>query len=149
MKIYIVVCGEYSDYSICGVYLSEEKAKMACAINNENHWDDYRIEEYETRDDVISGSVNNMGWVFSMGDIRSIIKRPNDYYNRYAGYLTRASSKWAKQIREEDTDYDPKWWNPGNEIFVQEPDRDKAISKAIKIYRDRVAKEKAKEADIL
>lgn len=148
MKIYIVVCGEYSDKSIFGVYLSEEKAKMACAINNEDHRDDYRIEEYETGDDVISGAVNNMGWVFSMGDIHSIIKRPNDYYNRYAGYLTRASSKWAKQIREEDTDYDPNWWNPGNEIFVQEPNRDKAISKAIKIYQDRVAKEKAKEAGI-
>lgn len=148
MKIYIVVCGEYSDYSICGVYLSEEKAKMACAINNENHWGDYRIEEYETEDDVISGSVNNMGWVFSMGDIRSIIKRPNDYYNRYAGYLTRASSKWVKQIREEDTDYNPNWWNPGNDIFVQEQDRGKAVSKAIKIYHDRVAKEKAKEAGI-
>lgn len=148
MKIYIVVCGEYSDYSIDGVYLSEEKAKMACAINNENHWDDYRIEEYETRDDVISGSVNNMGWVFSMGDIRSIIKCPNDYHNRCAGYLTRASSKWAKQIREEDTDYNPDWWNPGTEIFVQEQDRDKAVSKAIKIYQDRVAKEKAKEAGI-
>lgn len=148
MKIYIVVCGEYSDYSIVGVYLSEEKAKMACAINNENHWDDYRIEEYETWDDAISGSVNNMGWVFSMGDIRSIIKRPNDYYNQCAGYLTRASSKWAKQIREEDTDYDPNWWNPGAEIFVQEQDWDKAVSKAIKIYQDRVAKEKAKEAGI-
>lgn len=148
MKIYIVVRGEYSDKSIFGVYLSEEKAKMACAINNENHWDDYRIEEYETEDDAISGSVNNMGWVFSMGDIRSIVKHPNDYYNRYAGYLTRASSKWAKQIREEDTDYDPKWWDPSTEIFVQEPDRDKAVSKAIKIYQDRVAKEKAEEAGI-
>lgn len=148
MKIYIVVCGEYSDYSICGVYLNEEKAKMVCAVNNEDHWDDYRIEEYETGNDIISGSVNNMGWVFSMGDIRSIIERPNAYYNRYAGYLTSASSKWAKQIRKEDTDYDPKWWNPGNEIFVQEPDRDKAVSKAIKIYQDRVAKEKAKEAGI-
>lgn len=148
MKIYIVVCGEYSDKSIFGVYLSEEKAKMACAINNENHWDDYRIEEYETGDDVISGAVNNMGWVFSHGDIRSIVEHPNDYYNRYAGYLTRASSKWVKQIREEDTDYNPNWWNPGNDIFVQEQDRGKAVSKAIKIYHDRVAKEKAKEAGI-
>lgn len=148
MKIYIVVRGEYSDYSIDDVYLTEEKAKIACAISNENHWDDYRIEEYETGDDVISGAVNNMGWVFSMDDIRSIVKRPNDYYNRYAGYLTRASSKWAKQIRGEDDDYDPNWQNPGDEIFVQEPDRDKAISKAIKIYQDRVAKEKAKEAGI-
>ena len=148
MKVYIVVYGEYSDKSVCGVYLSKEKAKMVCAINNNNHWDDYRIEEYETKDDDISGSVNDMGWVFSMGDIRSIIKKPNDYYNRFAGYLTRASSKWAKQIREEDTDYDQNWWDPGNDIFVQEPSRDKALSKAIKIYQDRVAKEKAKEAGI-
>lgn len=148
MKVYIVVYGEYSDKGICGVYLSEEKAKMACAVNNKNHWDDCRIEEYETEDDDISGSVNDMGWVFSMGDICSIIKNPNGYYSQFVGYLTRASSKWAKQIREEDADYNPNWWNPGNEIFVQEPDRDKAVSKAIKIYQDRVAKEKAKEAEI-
>ena len=72
MKIYVVVCGEYSDYGIYGVYLTEEKAKMVCAINNDDHWDDYRIEEYETEDDAISGSVNDIGWVFSMGDIRVI-----------------------------------------------------------------------------
>lgn len=144
MKVYIVVAGEYSDKYIVGVYLSENKAQMMCAMNNKNHWDDFRIEEYETRDEDIDGSINNIGWVFSISDIKSIIKNPNDCHAKYCGYLTRESSKWVKQINHEDNDYNSNWYNPGNEIFVQEPDRDRAISKAIKIYYDRMNEQRYK-----
>lgn len=52
MKVYIVTEGLYSDYGICAVFLSREKA-AAYIKTNEGEYDDYFIEEYETSDGEI------------------------------------------------------------------------------------------------
>lgn len=51
MKIYIVTCGEYSDYGILAAFLDETKAKMFVEKYNRGygtqHYDEAKIEEYE------------------------------------------------------------------------------------------------------
>jgi hypothetical protein len=42
-KVYIVTAGDYSDYYICGVFSSEEKAKVCVEDTPDG---DYKIEEY-------------------------------------------------------------------------------------------------------
>lgn len=54
MKVYIVTCGEYSDYHICAVFLKREEAEKYAAVrNNEPHCDDYYIETYESSDGTV------------------------------------------------------------------------------------------------
>lgn len=47
MKVYVITKGEYSDYSIIGVSLDEEKAKIiAKAVSDK--YDTANVEEYDT-----------------------------------------------------------------------------------------------------
>lgn len=75
MKIYIVTSGAYSDYQICAVFLSEEKAKLFCAANNDptgDAWDDCDIEEFETSDDEIDGDLRGMSYQYSYEIVVSV-----------------------------------------------------------------------------
>lgn len=51
MKIYIVSCGEYSDYAILAAFLDKAKAEVFAQKYNHghgvHHYDEARIEEYE------------------------------------------------------------------------------------------------------
>lgn len=51
MKIYIVTCGEYSDYAILTAFLDKSKAEAFAQKYNRGHgtehYDEARIEEYE------------------------------------------------------------------------------------------------------
>lgn len=51
MKIYIVTCGEYSDYSILAAFLDKTKAEAFAQKYNRGHgtehYDEARIEEFE------------------------------------------------------------------------------------------------------
>ena len=49
MKIYIVTCGEYSDYCILAVFLDKTKAEAFAQRYNrgDQQYDEARIEEYE------------------------------------------------------------------------------------------------------
>jgi len=50
-KVYLVSCGEYSDYGIAEVFLDRDLAEKYCSIHNTsaqaNDCDDYCIEEYK------------------------------------------------------------------------------------------------------
>lgn len=50
MKIYVITKGEYSDYHICAVTESKEKAEMLREVfsRNEYEYDKAKIEEYDT-----------------------------------------------------------------------------------------------------
>lgn len=54
MKVYIVTSGEYSDYCIRKVFLDKEKADKCAELANRigAAYDDCRVEEYETSDDI-------------------------------------------------------------------------------------------------
>lgn len=51
MKIYIVTCGEYSDYCVLAAFLDKTKAEAFAKTYNRGHgterYDEARIEEYE------------------------------------------------------------------------------------------------------
>lgn len=53
MKVYIVTYGSYSDYGIDAVFLDREKAAFYCDVHNKGHYDEHRIEEWDTKDDSI------------------------------------------------------------------------------------------------
>ena len=49
-KVYIVTKGYYDDYSICGVYSTQELAEKMRKVfddSRKSKWDEARIEEYE------------------------------------------------------------------------------------------------------
>lgn len=51
MKVYVVTCGVYSDYSIIGVFLDSKMAEIFCAVQHDaDEYDNLRIEEYNTDD---------------------------------------------------------------------------------------------------
>ena len=50
MKVYIVTSGEYSDYSIRRVFTDKERAELYCAMHEEEYYDPYIAEEWETDD---------------------------------------------------------------------------------------------------
>lgn len=66
MKIYAVTTGEYSEYHICEVFTDKKKAELYCAVREEKEFldnqslvfgDEYMIEEFDTHDDDIEGTV--------------------------------------------------------------------------------------------
>lgn len=66
MKIYVITEGDYSDYHICAVFTDKKKAELYCAINEEKDFvnnncyvfgDEYMIEEFDTDDVNIEGTV--------------------------------------------------------------------------------------------
>lgn len=52
--IYVVTQGEYSDYGIVGVFSSKEMAEEVAVLENNDSWQDARIEEYELNDPALS-----------------------------------------------------------------------------------------------
>ena len=125
MKIYIVACGEHdSVVDIYGVYLSKEKAEIACALRNGHLWDEYRVEEYDTGDDAVKNTPTNMGRVFNEQKLMRAIIDPIRFYDE--GYL--ATDACDRDI---------------GCIFVPETNPKKAFNAALKICSDKVAKLKA------
>lgn len=47
MKVYVITCGEYSDYQICAVTLDKKQAELLKARYSDES-DEAYIEEYET-----------------------------------------------------------------------------------------------------
>ena len=52
--IYVVTQGDYSDYSIVGVFSSKEEAQKVVELENNDSYDDAKIEEYELDDPSLS-----------------------------------------------------------------------------------------------
>lgn len=77
-KVYIVTCGEYSDYSIHSVFSSREAAEKCCATWEQGGlWDAPRIEEYELEDGsnikierIYKAIVFDMCYVYYRDEIR-------------------------------------------------------------------------------
>ena len=66
MKIYAVTEGEYSEYHICAIFDDKKKAELYCAVREEKEFlnnncyvfgDEYMIEEFDTDDVNIEGTV--------------------------------------------------------------------------------------------
>lgn len=49
MKVYVITCGEYSDYQVCAVTLDKEQAELL-QVRYSDKWNEAYIDEYETDD---------------------------------------------------------------------------------------------------
>ena len=88
MKIYAVTEGEYSDYHICAVFDDEKKAELYCAVREEKDFldnkcyvfgDEYMIEEFDTDDNNIEGTVYY--------GVRAVIyEGVEDHFNDYTAF---------------------------------------------------------------
>lgn len=63
-NVYIVVSGEYSDYSIEAVFDDLKSAEVYCALHNEETYDDYRIEEYPLNKDAYLQGTIEYGYAY-------------------------------------------------------------------------------------
>ena len=60
MDVYIVTCGEYSDYRIERVFTDYKKAEQYIALQNRNpdgYQDEWNLECYSTSDDILEGEI--------------------------------------------------------------------------------------------
>lgn len=90
MKIYAVTTGDYSEYHICEVFTDKKKAELYCAVREEKEFldnreivfgDEYMIEEFDTHDDNIEGTVHY--------GVRAIIYEgiDDDQFNDYRAFI--------------------------------------------------------------
>lgn len=90
MKIYAVTEGEYSDYHICAVFDDKKKAELYCAVREEKDFldnkyyvfgDEYMIEEFDTDDVNIEGTVYY--------GVRAIIyEKVDNQFNDYTTFIS-------------------------------------------------------------
>lgn len=146
MKLYVVTNGEYSDYHISGVFLSEDKAIAFCANHNhscldESWMDPYNIEEYETLDDNIESTNEDFVyryfvWVMHLKGIT--------YCDEPVIMYDRDIDQDMKKNKQQDKDYDRREFPRSQQyVYLNRPDRETAI----KIVRDRYAKWKAEKGE--
>ena len=85
MKIYIVTCGEYSDYGILAAFLDETKAKMFVEKYNRGYgtrnYDEAKIEEYEEGVPFDFETLNVYAVRFYNDGSHDIVKK--ELYNMY------------------------------------------------------------------
>lgn len=96
MNVYIVTCGEYSDYCIDKVFTSYEKAEQYVALQNRNpdaYRDAWNIECYSTSDDTLEGEIKVYYlYVFSIRkdrirlDETMVVGYPKKEFRRYRYY---------------------------------------------------------------
>ena len=66
-KVYIITYGDYSDYTICAVFSTRDKAEEYI----QQHGDTYRIEEYSVDEEIEQSEI----WSVEIGMLSHNIKR--------------------------------------------------------------------------
>lgn len=81
MKVYVITCGEYSDYRICAATLDKEKAEKLKEKFDHYDYTGANIEEYET-DESDYYSMNNLYTVSfrESGDVTRVEEEKIDSY---------------------------------------------------------------------
>lgn len=101
MKIYAITQGEYSDYHICALTVSKDKAKRLKKLFTNNFGDEAQIEEYDDGDDKDL----RLSWYYSIssGEVTPINEYEEDklllnYKNEvYALYINAKDEGHAKK----------------------------------------------------
>lgn len=81
MKVYVITCGEYSDYRICAVTLDKEKAEKLKEKFDRYDYTGANIEKYET-DESDYYSVNSIYTVYFRvnGDVKRVKEEEIDSF---------------------------------------------------------------------
>lgn len=97
MKVYVITCGEYSDYQICAVTLDKEQAELLKASYSDN-WDEACIEEFDTDDYKIEvGSDYKPMWLVEFSGAQIIRCYTVAHENYKHGKIYR--NKWDGRVR--------------------------------------------------
>lgn len=93
MKVYVITCGEYSDYRICAVTLSKRKAEKLKRKFDDRGYTSADIEEYETDDiDCVEANILYTVSFRENGDVKIVKEASNMQMakmppDKYAGLL--------------------------------------------------------------
>ena len=82
MKVYVVTSGEYSDYRIEKVFLDKDKAELYRDLHrHEDYYFQMEVEEYDSYDDNITGSREDMILFFAFKVVKGelYLGRPYTY----------------------------------------------------------------------
>jgi len=109
--IYLVSRGCYSDYHVCAVFSSKEKAQKYLDFYKNGEWNDenegYRIEERELDPETLQVPINLFPYKVAMSKDGEI---------SYCNKVSYADEKqWGRQIifYHEDYEYNTECWNEG------------------------------------
>lgn len=148
MKVYLITCGEYSEYQVCGILIDKEKAERFCAEWNSSWYfnggdvdidlvrvssEPFRVEECETDDDQMEMQ-NEVKRIFGM-------RQCNGFKEDFArGGLVSTDVNQCSAKQYEQGEY--------IEVIATLP-KDISDEKAKKIMYDRIAKFKAERAGVI
>lgn len=135
MKVYLITCGEYSDYQVQYVTLDEELANKFVELmeRTERYKSDYRVEVYDT-DDFPK---------LSFAEMDKIAKKYVDAYE----VIISVSEHRVVEVRrchvkqEEINNICQAYYNHNFQIIVEADNREIAIKKAIDLWFKRKAEE--------
>lgn len=130
MEVYVVTCGDYSDYHIEQVFTNYEKAAEYVALRNRNpngYQYEWNIEWYSTYDDALEGEIK-VYYLYAFSFRDGIAKVDNV---RIVGYQKKEFSRYCFGSD----------WLVGFELTLEEEDEEKAL----KIAQDEYAKMRATE----
>jgi hypothetical protein len=117
-KVYIITYGNYSDYSICAVFSTRDKAEEYI----QQHGNMFRIEEYLLDEEVEQSEI----WCVEVGMISRKIKQ-----------CESCSDSWSSGRVDKFRIFDPMFRNSewGIKMFL----RADSMNRAIKVASERVA----------
>ena len=135
MKVYVITKGTYSDYYICGVALTKERAEEICRLKTD-WYESAQIEEYDT-DDIQANEYKQMWKCDRAKDGTWKAKSYYDEINRIE-YGTFGLCDYNYKTRRCETDYDVFY------AYVAADDEEHAL----KIAQDMYAQKKAEALEL-
>lgn len=131
-NVYIITSGDYSEYSICSVWSSKEKAENLCLLLNAGkNYEEYQVEEYPLDVSPFENSYFLMG------------------YRAVYDYSAHGLQLDSSNIQFTDAAFGRsdvgRVGDTGSELFVRGESKDKCL----RILADILAEKKAEEAGII
>lgn len=117
-KVYIITCGDYSDYTICAVFSTRDKAEEYI----QQHGDTYRIEEYSVDEEIEQSEI----WSVEIGLYSHKIKR-----------CEWCDDNWSRERVDRFRVFEPLF--SGSEWSIKLLLRADSMNRAVKVANERVA----------
>lgn len=117
-KVYIITYGDYSDYTICAVFSTRDKAEEYI----QQHGDTYRIEEYSVDEEIEQSEI----WSVEIGLYSHKIKR-----------CEWCDDNWSRERVDKFRVFDPLFSD--SEWSIKLLLRADSMNRAVKVANERVA----------
>lgn len=117
-KVYIITYGDYSDYSICAVFSTRNKAEEYI----QQHGNTFRIEEHLLDEEVEQSEI----WIVEIGMLSHKVKQCESY-----------SDSWSRERVDKFRVFEPLFSN--SEWSIKLLLRADSMNRAVKVANERVA----------